>query len=275
MQPGRGVGHSDAGADGSEHFDIVVAVTEGHAVGLVDAVEFQHLFHGDALAAAGRDDIHGAVPPCGDLRVLHILQDGWVLRFPATHQHLKDLALRHSIKIVGDHQLDPADGKILRQIRVGAVSGQPVLGGQRHGPPQRFGVPAEQGNVRFRDEIFENIALRREAIGAVVGQERIESDPFELRHFHGSAAGGDAELDAVLPQFLQRLHRSGADALLERHQCAVDVKKDDLGLCHSVPPAFFLYHSTLAAVCQMYPSCCATCSIFRGDFCRLFLAHCD
>lgn len=36
-------------------------------------------------------------------------------------------------------------------------------------------------------------------------------------------AGGDADLGAVLPQFLQRLHRSGADALLERHQSAVDV----------------------------------------------------
>ena len=62
FQPVRGIGHGNAGANGPEHLNVVVAVAKRHAVGLVDAVKLQHLFHRDALAAVGRDDVHCAGP---------------------------------------------------------------------------------------------------------------------------------------------------------------------------------------------------------------------
>lgn len=64
-------------------------------------------------------------------------------------------------------------------------------------------------------------------------------------------AGGDADLDAVLPQFLQRLHRSGADALLERHQSAVDVKKMILGFVI----AFLLHFSCIITHLLSFTKC--------------------
>ena len=75
---GRAVGHGHAGAYGPEHLQIVVAVAKGHGVGLRDAIGLQYGGDAVALASGSGDDVHGAVPPGGDLGSAHILQDAQV-----------------------------------------------------------------------------------------------------------------------------------------------------------------------------------------------------
>ena len=63
LELGGGIRHRHACTDRLQHFQIIVAVTEGKRLTFVKPIVGQHLLDADALAAIGRDDIHRTVPP--------------------------------------------------------------------------------------------------------------------------------------------------------------------------------------------------------------------
>ena len=78
-----GIAHGNAAAHRLQHGDIIFAVAESDGLCVVKAVVRQDLFHAQTLSAAGGDDIHRAIPPAGDLRALHPLQNKRILRLAA------------------------------------------------------------------------------------------------------------------------------------------------------------------------------------------------
>ena len=166
---------------------------------------------------------------------MHILHQAGVLFFAAAHHQLINFALGHLVKIFCNGHRHLCDGKVIRQIHIRTVAGQPFFGGQAERTAQRRRVAQNGLHILPRDGILEEGALSIVAIGPVVGHEHVKLHPGELLqgHRHGRTAGGDAELDAVGLQPVQRFQHPGSDLLfLHIDQGAIDVKEDDPGLVH-------------------------------------------
>ena len=136
LEVGRAVGHGHAGAYGPEHLQIVVAVAKGHGIGFRDAIGLQHDGDAVALASGSGNDVHGAVPPGGDLGSVHILQDAAVLVLPAAHHDLVHGAGGNGVKVGRYRHGDLVHGKIIVQILLVAVGGKGALGGHAQGAEQ-------------------------------------------------------------------------------------------------------------------------------------------
>ena len=239
LEVGRAVGHGHTGAHGPEHLQIVVAVAKGHGVGFRDAIGLQHDGDAVALASGSGDDVHGAVPPGGDLGSAHILQDAAVLVLPAAHHDLVHGAGGNGVKVGRYRNGDLGHGKIIVQILLVAVGGKGALGGHAQGAAQGGGVPAQRAHVLCRDGAGKQHPVLIVAVGTVEGDQYVKLHTGEIPQWdrHGGATGGDGQPDAVCLQTMQGVQHERRHLLfLHVDESAVNVEEDDPGFAHRKAP---------------------------------------
>ena len=95
LQRFRGISHCDAGSDHLQHIDIIIAIPKSDRLLRFQPVIFQHALDSCSFPAICRDNVYCTVPPCRNLRMVHIFHYQRIFPLTAPQHDLINVLLKH------------------------------------------------------------------------------------------------------------------------------------------------------------------------------------
>ena len=135
-----GIAHGNAGACSFQHFNVIGAVAEGDCLIFRQSIVGQYFSDSHTLAAVGRDDVCGTVPPGCYFCTRRVLYKQVMIFCAAAQHNLVNLILRKGIEIFCHINGLFGNRKIVCKIIIYTVGSHPVFAGESNRTADGCGV---------------------------------------------------------------------------------------------------------------------------------------
>ncbi len=225
-----GVAHHHAATHHAQHLEVVHAIAEGHGLGHLQPVLFQHGAHRIALVHPGVHHLETIRQGEGDVESITILLvqvrfDLQQLLVVADVEHLVDLVHRVAGEIgqaVGEAGIVvelQQPGQLLFHQPLVAVVDVEVDGG----------IPLQRDQLcgyRIRQRLVVDQLILLVVDDGAIGGDEVDVQPqgiADAAHIHMVPAGGHHELHALFHQTVQGVTGAGGDLVLLVEQGAIEI----------------------------------------------------